>query len=41
MKTLYKTMPLVGTNNEGREHALNQDDDGKKSPRQAPNQSSS
>ena len=22
MKTFYETMPLVGTNNEGREHAL-------------------
>lgn len=28
-------MSLIGTNNEGREHALNQDNDGEKSPRQA------
>lgn len=28
-------MTLVGTNNEEREHALNKEDDGKKSPRQA------
>ena len=37
MKILYKTMPLVGTNNEGREHALNEEDDAEKSPTQAPN----
>lgn len=36
MKKLYKTMTLVGTNNHGREHTLNQEDDGEKSPRQAP-----
>ena len=31
MKTLYKTMHLVGTNNEGKEHGLNPEDDQEKS----------
>ena len=30
-------MPLIGTNNEGREHALNQEGDGEKLPTQVPN----
>ena len=41
MKTLYKTMPLVGTNNEGREHALLDKVGGEKSPTRSPNYSSS